>query len=108
MLSQWFPPKPKWWQKDIPDLTGKVVIVTGAKTGVGRETVKALLQHNAKVYFAARGKKQSEEVIEELRKGTGKRAIFLELDLANLKSIRKAAEEFLSKESELHVLFNNA
>ncbi|KAK7043922.1 short-chain alcohol dehydrogenase [Paramarasmius palmivorus] len=108
MLSQWFPPKPQWWQKDIPDLTGKITIVTGGKTGVGRETVKALLQHNAKVYLAARGKKHAEEVIAELEKDTGKRAIFLELDLANLKAIRKAADEFLGKERELHILFNNA
>ncbi|ESK85731.1 NAD-P-bindingprotein [Moniliophthora roreri MCA 2997] len=108
MYSQWFPPKPKFWQKDIPDLSGKVTIVTGAKTGVGKETVKALLQHNAKVYLAARGKKQTEEVIEELYKVTGKRAIHLELDLASFKSIKKAAAEFLSKESELHILFNNA
>ncbi|KAK7043911.1 short-chain alcohol dehydrogenase [Paramarasmius palmivorus] len=108
MLSQWFPPTPQFWQKDIPDLTGRVMIVTGAKTGVGRETVKALLQHNAKVYFAARGKKQSEAVIDELEKVTGKRAIFLELDLASFKSIKSAAAEFLSKETELHVLFNNA
>ncbi|KAI3621670.1 NAD(P)-binding protein [Moniliophthora roreri] len=108
MYSQWFPPKSQFWQKDIPDLSGKVMIVTGAKTGVGKETVKALLQHNAKVYFAARGKQQSEQVIDELEKITGKRAIFLELDLASFKSIKKAAEEFLSKENELHVLFNNA
>ncbi|KAK7043858.1 short-chain alcohol dehydrogenase [Paramarasmius palmivorus] len=107
-LSQWFPPKPKFWQKDIPDLSGKVIIVTGPKAGIGKETVKALLQHNAKVYFAARGKQQSEGVIDELQKVTGKRAIFLELDLASFASIKKAAAEFLSKETELHVLFNNA
>jgi len=108
MMSQTFPPKPIWSQQDIPDLTGKVMVVTGGKTGVGRETVKALLQHNAKVYLAARGKNDAEKVIQELKSITGKEAIFLELDLASLPSIRKAAEEFMSKESDLHVLFNNA
>ncbi|KAJ7599590.1 NAD-P-binding protein [Mycena floridula] len=108
LIGQFWPPRAKWFQKDMPDLTGKVMLVTGPKTGIGKETVKALLQHNAKVYFAARGKEDSEKVIRELEAITGKKAIFLELDLASLSSVRKAADEFLSKERELHVLFNNA
>lgn len=85
------------------------------------------MQHNAKVYLAARGKEATEVVIQELKTITGREAIFLELDLASLPSVRKAAEEFLrcvvtdnldnskltgvafiSKETDLHVLFNNA
>ena len=75
---------------------------------MGKETVKALLQHNAKVYLAARSKNKAEAAIAELKASTGKEAIFLELDLSSLVSVRKAAEEFLSKERELHILFNNA
>ncbi|KAJ7503700.1 NAD(P)-binding protein [Mycena galericulata] len=108
LLGQFYPPKPKWWQKDIPDLTGKVMLVTGGKAGIGKETVKALLQHNAKVYLAARGREETEKVIDELKRATGQTAIFLELDLASLADVRRAAEEFLSQEKELHVLFNNA
>ncbi|KAJ7506031.1 NAD-P-binding protein [Mycena galericulata] len=108
LLGQFYPPKPKWWQKDIPDLTGKVMLVTGGKAGIGKETVKALLQHNAKVYLAARGREETEKVIDELKRATGQTAIFLELDLASLAHVRRAAEEFLHKEKELHVLFNNA
>ena len=70
--------------------------------------LQALLQHNAKVYLAARSKAKAEVAIASLKTTTGKEAIFLQLDLASLASIRKAAEEFLSKESELHILFNNA
>ncbi|KAJ7443634.1 hypothetical protein B0H11DRAFT_1747919, partial [Mycena galericulata] len=103
-----YPPKPKWWQKDIPDLTGKIMLVTGGKGGIGKETVKALLQHNAKVYIAARGREDTEWVIQELKKVTGQTAIFVELDLADLTSVRHAAEDFLSQEKELHVLFSNA
>ena len=46
--------------------------------------------------------------IDALREETGKTAVFLEVDLASLASVKKGAAEFLSKESQLHVLFNNA
>ncbi|KAF9013216.1 NAD(P)-binding protein [Cyathus striatus] len=110
LLSQAFPPKPTFTVDSIPDLTGKVVIVTGANTGVGKETAKrqALLLHNAKVYVAARSQEKAEEAIKELKEQTGKEGIFLKLDLADLASIKKAADEFQSKEKELHILFNNA
>ncbi|CAA7268672.1 unnamed protein product [Cyclocybe aegerita] len=108
IYTQSFPPKTKFKVEDIPDLTGKVVIVTGANTGVGKETAKALLAHNATVYVAARSKEKADQAIQDLKKQTGKEGIFLKLDLGDLKSIKAAAEEFLSKEKELHILFNNA
>lgn len=94
LFDQSRPPKPTFSIDDIPDLTGKVIIVTGGNTGVGKETIKALLRKNAKVYMAARSKGKAEQAIAELKGETGKEAIFLELDLANLKSIKKSAEEF--------------
>ncbi|KAJ2919177.1 hypothetical protein MD484_g1196, partial [Candolleomyces efflorescens] len=103
-----FPPKATFSVDDIPDLSGKVIIVTGANTGVGKETAKALLNHNAKVYIATRNREKTESAIQDLKTETGKEAIFLKLDLASLKSVKAAAEEFLSKETDLHVLFNNA
>ncbi|GLB38370.1 putative NAD-P-binding protein [Lyophyllum shimeji] len=107
LLNQALPPKPKFSVDDIPDLTGKVVIVTGGNAGVGKETVKALLAHNAKVYLAARSAEKARAAIEDLRKETGKEAIFLKLDLANLEAVKAAALEFQEKEKELHILFNN-
>ncbi|KAF5337980.1 hypothetical protein D9758_014328 [Tetrapyrgos nigripes] len=107
-ISDALPPKPKWTTKDMPYMSGKVIIVTGGNSGIGKETVKALLEHNAKVYLAARSRAKAEAAIEELRKETGREAIWLQLDLADLLSIKAAAAEFSSKESELHVLFNNA
>lgn len=89
-------------------MSGKVIIVTGANTGVGKETVKALLAHNAKVYIAARSQGKAEEAIKDLREETGKDAHFLKLDLADLKSIEAAVKTFTSQEKELHVLYNNA
>ncbi|KAG6826622.1 hypothetical protein H0H92_015114 [Tricholoma furcatifolium] len=118
VYTESLPPKSKFSVDDIPDLGGKVVIVTGSNTyvrnntpaddrGVGKETVKALLAHNAKVYMAARNPEKAQAAIADLRAQTGKDAIFLKLDLADLKSVKAAAAEFLEKEKELHILFNN-
>ncbi|KAF9039692.1 NAD(P)-binding protein [Hymenopellis radicata] len=100
-------PKPEWSEDDIPDLFGRVMIVTGGNTGIGKATVRALLLHNATVYMASRNEKKARAAIHDLRNETGREAIFLELDLADFTSVRAAASEFLSKEKELHVLFNN-
>ncbi|KAJ7137804.1 NAD-P-binding protein [Mycena epipterygia] len=100
--------KPTWSIAEIPDLSGKVAIVTGGNSGLGKETVKALLEHDATVYIFTRNRKTTKEVIEQLRISTGKIAHFIPLDLADLPSIKAAAHEFLQKEKHLHILFNNA
>ncbi|CCM06315.1 uncharacterized protein FIBRA_08567 [Fibroporia radiculosa] len=82
--------------------------VAGGNTGIGKETVKALLERNATVYVACRNRAKAKDTIAELREKTGREAIFLELDLGSLASVRRAAEEFMSIEKELHILFNNA
>ncbi|KAG2127571.1 uncharacterized protein EDB93DRAFT_1096508 [Suillus bovinus] len=102
------PPKATFSANQIPNLTGKVVIVTGANTGIGKETAKVLLAHGAKVYIAARNQAASQEAIRQLKQETGNEAVFLKLDLGDLKAIKASAEEFLSKETQLHVLLNNA
>ncbi|OBZ65382.1 hypothetical protein A0H81_14523 [Grifola frondosa] len=84
-LQSFSPPKPKFGTDQIPDLTGHVMIVTGGYAGVGKETVK----HSAEAQ-------------------TDREALFLELDLADLAAVCKSAQEFLSKEHELHVLFSSA
>ncbi|KLO08982.1 NAD-P-binding protein [Schizopora paradoxa] len=104
----WFIPEPKFTVDDIPDLSGRVIIVTGGNTGIGKETVKVLLRKNAKVYMASRSRSKAEATIAELEKETGKAAIFLETDLSDLASVKKAAENFKSQEKELHILYNNA
>ncbi|KAG9105342.1 hypothetical protein FRC07_009376 [Ceratobasidium sp. 392] len=90
-ISQLFPPKPLFTVEQIPDLAGQVMIVTGYML----TSAKALLNKDAKVYLAARSKTKADEAIEWLKKETGgKEPVFLELDLPNLGSVRKAAEEF--------------
>ncbi|KAJ7173014.1 NAD(P)-binding protein [Mycena crocata] len=100
VMGQSFPSKSKLSVTDIiPDLTKQV--------GVGKETAKALLAHNAKVYIAARSPDKARKAIENLRSQTGRQARFFCLDLADLKSIKRATEEFNQKETELHVLFDS-
>ncbi|KAJ6464066.1 NAD(P)-binding protein [Mycena sanguinolenta] len=94
-------------ERDIPDLSGKIVLVTGGNTGIGYETVKQLLLKNAKVYLAARSKEKATTAIKRLETETKKTAIFLQLDLAELPSVRNAADTFLAQESRLDLLFNN-
>ncbi|TFY57871.1 hypothetical protein EVJ58_g6757 [Rhodofomes roseus] len=94
------PAEPTFNTDQIPDLSGKVMIVTGGNAGIGRQTVKSTWLRGTK--------KKARIAIEELKEQTGKEALYLELNLASLASVRKAASELLSKEPELHVLFNNA
>ncbi|KAH7090891.1 NAD(P)-binding protein [Auriculariales sp. MPI-PUGE-AT-0066] len=97
----------------MPDQTGRVAIVTGGNAGIGLETVKVrwsllqLLLKNAMVYMASRSRQRAEEAIVFLEKETGRRAIFLELDLASLASVKNAVDEFTSKEEHLNVLYNS-
>ncbi|TFY81189.1 hypothetical protein EWM64_g2821 [Hericium alpestre] len=92
----------------MPDLTGTVTIVTGGNAGLGKETCRLLLSKNAKVYMAARSEAKAKAAMDEIKKSTGKSNIhFLQLDLADLASVRKAAETFIAKEQQLHILFNN-
>ncbi|KZV88344.1 NAD(P)-binding protein [Exidia glandulosa HHB12029] len=104
-----FPPSTSSWTvNNMPDLTGRVYIVTGGNTGIGKETVKALLQKGGKVYMASRSETRAQNAIADLEQATGRTAIFLKLDLADFASIRQAAEAFMLRESQLNTVFNNA
>ncbi|KAK1215775.1 short-chain alcohol dehydrogenase [Marasmius sp. AFHP31] len=108
MISQSFPPKSTFSVEQIPDLSGRVVLITGGNTGIGYETAKAILPKNAKVYIACRSSEKGKSAIARLREETGKDVHFLKLDLSSFASIEQAAQEFLRSEKYLHILFNNA
>ena len=59
------------------------------------KNIQVLLAHNAKVYIAVRNEDKAKSAIAELKEQTGKEAIFLKLDLADLKSVKSSAEEFI-------------
>ncbi|KAJ7610502.1 hypothetical protein FB45DRAFT_844620 [Roridomyces roridus] len=95
-------------ERDIPDLSGKVILIAGGNTGIGYEIAKQLLLKNAKVYLATRSADKPAVAIKRLGAETTKSAIFLQLDLGDLPTVRKAAEDFLAQEEKLDILFNNA
>ncbi|KAL3466534.1 hypothetical protein BJX64DRAFT_250233 [Aspergillus heterothallicus] len=104
-------PKPSLTEANLPDQAGKVFIVTGASSGYGLLLSTILFQRNAKVYMAARNAKKLDDAIADVRakhpdsKGN---LVPLQLDLGDLSTIKKSADEFLAKETQLNVLWNNA
>lgn len=90
-------------------LDGKTVIVTGANTGIGRETALDLACKGARVILACRNFKKAKLAAEEIKNATGnKNVIVKELDLASLKSVRSFAEDVQQSEERLDILVNNA
>ncbi len=90
-------------------LGGRHFLVTGANTGIGKETARGLAKAGAKVTLAGRSEEKTRAAMAEIAAETpGADLAFLQLDLADFESVRKAASEFLAREEPLHVLINNA
>ncbi|CAI7664005.1 unnamed protein product [Penicillium pancosmium] len=105
------PFRKKFSVEDIPDLAGKVIIVTGGATGIGKQTVEQLLKHNAKVYVASRSKEKFEQLFNHLQSADSHMTAglkFLELDLSDATSCISAAKHFAELEGRLDVLIANA
>ena len=117
-------------------LDGKIVVITGANTGIGRETARELSRRGtticdmwflflqlkkmcyfnnlkntfagAEIVIACRDLSKAKEAAEEIIKETGKKVTTIKLDLASLSSIREAAEELKALHPNIHILINNA
>ncbi len=99
----------KWTSVDIPDLMGKIVIVTGANSGIGYEAAREFTRKGAEVIVASRDPIKAGRAILNIKEEIpGAKLEFIELNLANLESIRKFAEEFKSNYDKLDILLNNA
>jgi NAD(P)-dependent dehydrogenase (short-subunit alcohol dehydrogenase family) len=99
----------KWTLDNMPDLSGRVAIVTGANTGIGFETAAALAATNATVVMACRNRQKAEAAMQKIRQRTPEAKLeFLELDLASLASVDRFAEAFRASHDRLDLLINNA
>jgi NAD(P)-dependent dehydrogenase (short-subunit alcohol dehydrogenase family) len=101
--------KEKWDEENIPDLTDKIVIVTGASSGIGFEAAKALANKNAEVIIAVRNPEKGESAV---RKIIGQYNLanvkVMQIDLADLQSVKTFAGNFKKTYSSLNILINNA
>ncbi|KAF2202133.1 oxidoreductase [Delitschia confertaspora ATCC 74209] len=97
-------------QTDIPELEGKVIFVTGGNTGLGKQTILYLAQHNPrKIYLAARTASKATSAIKDIKAAVPSVHItHIPLDLTSFSSIKQAASLFLSQETRLDILINNA
>ena len=91
-------------------LAGKVALVTGANTGIGRVTATELALQGAQVFLACRSEQKTRPVLADIaaKSGGRARAEFLPLDLGDLASVRQCAQAFLARGLPLHLLVNNA
>lgn len=91
------------------DLQGKVAVITGANTGIGRATALELASRGAEVILACRSKEKTIPVIQDIQAKTGNQQVtFHHLDLSSLKQVRESAESLLNSGRPIHLLINNA
>ncbi|KAI9731321.1 MAG: hypothetical protein M1834_005224 [Cirrosporium novae-zelandiae] len=97
-------------ENDIPDLSGKVIFVTGGNAGLGKAAILQFAKHQpAHIYLSGRDATKGATAVEEIKAAIPDAAItFIEADLASLSSVSRAAKEFMSKSSRLDILMCNA
>lgn len=111
IFSQLFPGKPTFTEIDIPDQNGRVVVVTGGNTGLGFHLCRILYSKGARVYMLSRSQVKAEEAIKDIKSKVSKSSgdvKYIHLDLADMATIKPAAQAFAAQETKLDLLFNNA
>ncbi|MBK5219004.1 MAG: SDR family oxidoreductase [Thermoleophilia bacterium] len=99
----------KWTAEDIPDQSGRTVVVTGANSGLGLATASALAAAGANVVMACRNTAKADAGAAAIRDRHGDASVVVEtLDLADLASVRGFAERFAANYGSLDLLVNNA
>jgi NAD(P)-dependent dehydrogenase (short-subunit alcohol dehydrogenase family) len=98
-----------WTTDDIPDLTGRTAVVTGANSGLGLETARELARKGASLVLAVRSLDKGNAALDDLGgDAAGADLSLLQLDLASLDSIRSAADELRGTVDRIDLLINNA
>ena len=94
--------------KNVANQSGRTFLITGANAGLGFETAKVLAAKGGRILMGCRSEERAEAAIEAIKQETPEADLaFVELDQANLSSVKKAAKK-AAKESRLDVLVNNA
>jgi NAD(P)-dependent dehydrogenase (short-subunit alcohol dehydrogenase family) len=98
-----------WSPADIPDQSGRTIIITGANSGLGLESAKALAAHGASIVMTCRDQARGAQAAEQIRAAVPHAELQVAvLDLADLSSVRAFAERFSAAHATLDVLMNNA
>src|SRR4051794_6588909 len=98
-----------WTTADIPDLHGRVAVVTGANGGLGLESARALAGAGATVVMAVRDQEKAAAAEDDIRAGAADaRLERVALDLGSLESVAAAAAEIRGRHGAIDILLNNA
>jgi NAD(P)-dependent dehydrogenase (short-subunit alcohol dehydrogenase family) len=93
----------------MADMSGQVVMVTGATNGIGEVTARELARMGATVIVVGRNPDKAQRVVSEIRTATGSNSVeYMIADLALMSEVRRLAETFQARYDRLHVLVNNA
>lgn len=99
----------RWTAADIPDQTGRTVLITGANSGLGLRSAEALAAKDARVLMACRNETKATAALEQVRAvATSVEPEIIRLDLADLASVRAGADRVGGLVDRLDVLMNNA
>ena len=99
----------KWTSDRIGELKGKRIIITGASHGIGFETARVLASKGADLVLAVRNREKGEKAAARIMPVNGHQPVsVMQLDLADLESVRRFAEEYAARFDRLDVLINNA
>ncbi len=98
-----------WTAANIPDQTGKVIVITGANSGIGYAAAHALAGKNATIIMACRSTDKGQTAIDTIHQDYPNAKLdLMKLDLASLDSVRNFAEDFTARYDQLDRLLNNA
>lgn len=98
-----------WTTGDIPDLSGKLAIVTGANSGLGLETTAGLTAAGASVVMACRNPAKAQSALEDIKRRVPNAQVeLMTLDLSSLESVRAFAAAYSQRHPRLDILCNNA
>jgi NAD(P)-dependent dehydrogenase (short-subunit alcohol dehydrogenase family) len=95
--------EPRWTAADVPDLAGRIAVVTGGNTGLGFEVARVLATRGAQVTIACRDLTKAQRAADDIPG-----ASIVSLDLASLESVREAATALSGEYEKIDLLINNA